>query len=260
MKKRLSGACRKWILPAGLLLLTQGCSQTYVGESPAKSFQPEVAASTRITLGLQYLQSGNFTLAKSNLDRAYEFAPKMPDTHLALAHYYQAVTEWEQAEQHYRRALSLDRSNGDARNNYGAFLCARGRYDEADEQFRRAVRQKGYLNVAGSYENAALCASERGYDEEALGYFRSALAHDPRNGRYMLQLSSELVAQEEFDEAALYLRRYDRANASTANSLWLNLQVANATGSFADVERYGSQLAQQFPQSEQAKRFLANDY
>ena len=51
------------------------------------------AARTRIALALQYLNTGNNSQAKYNLERASEYAPNLPEVHYCLAYYYQQVGE-----------------------------------------------------------------------------------------------------------------------------------------------------------------------
>src|SRR5690554_1617244 len=90
------------------LLMLAGCvSQTTIDgkQQPDNSFNATQAAKTRLALGLQYLQGGNFEQAKANLERAREYTPNDPAIHNGLAYYYQQVKDFARAEQFYRSAL-----------------------------------------------------------------------------------------------------------------------------------------------------------
>ncbi|CAM3841274.1 type IV pilus biogenesis/stability protein PilW [Pseudoalteromonas maricaloris] len=148
---------------AGASLVLSGC----VTESSYRSDGRPVAeqqvnntnaARTRIALALQYLNSGNTTSAKFNLERALQLAPKLAEAHYTLAYYYEQVGEQQRADNAYQAALDIEPDNPDTLNNYGTFLCRVGQYDKASQYFFKAIEVPSYLRVSASYENLALCA------------------------------------------------------------------------------------------------------
>ncbi len=173
------------------LWLLAGCvSQTTLHGKPqaTRSFDPLLAAQTRLALGLQYLHHGDLEQAKANLDRAHAHSPNDPAVHNGLAYYYQQVRDVSQAEQFYRSALNLDQNNGDSMNNLAVLLCLQQRYTEADALFRRAAVAPGYVKMASTYQNAARCAEQRGdfkaaarYDQQAMNYSAGAASLKPSN-------------------------------------------------------------------------------
>ncbi len=90
------------------------------------------AARTRMSLGLNYLQRGDTSQAKYNLEKASQLAPEMAEIDNAIAYYYQQVGETALAEQSYRQSLRKDGNNPDTLNNFGVFLCQLQKYQEAD--------------------------------------------------------------------------------------------------------------------------------
>ena len=74
--------------------------------------------------------------------------------YIGFAYFYQQVSDFKAAEENYKKALAMDPTNADAMNNYGAFLCNRGRFDEAEKAFLQAVSQPDYIKIADTYENA----------------------------------------------------------------------------------------------------------
>jgi type IV pilus assembly protein PilF len=251
---------------AGTLLLTMlgGCvSETrYVGSGsqPREAvFTPSEAAVTRMNLGMEYLRRGDMEQAKFNLDKALSQDPRNPDIHLAQAYFYQSVSEFDKAEKSYLKLLKLSPDHGDGLNNYGVFLCDRERFDTADVMFRKAVVVPGYVQVADTYENAAFCAMKRGQQEQALTYYRRALEYNPAKPRSLLGAADILVTQGDSAAAREYLNRYQAEHLPTPQSLWLTVRTAEAQGMLAQTLQAGTELVRLFPDSEQARRFLAND-
>lgn len=220
----------------------------------------KAAAKTRLELGLEYLRKGNAEQAKFNLDRAQGYDPDNPDIYLGYAYFYQSVRDDSAAERAYRKVLELSPQHGDAMNNYGAFLCSRGRYDEADRMFNLAVAQPHYAKLSDTYENAALCATQSGKKDKASEYYRLALGYNPRKPGLLLDLTAAALERGETLQAGSYLSRFSEVSSETAESLWLRLRLAQVLDKPAQLHQYGSQLVELFPNSQQAKRYLANDY
>lgn len=131
---------RTLIVVAALCALP-GCvtETTYAGQnSTQREVGPDfkAAAQTRLDLGIQYLRQGNAEQAKFNLDRALQYDPSNPQVYIGFAYFYQQVSDFKAAEENYKKALAMDPTNADAMNNYGAFLCNRGRFEEAEREFR----------------------------------------------------------------------------------------------------------------------------
>jgi len=78
--------------------------------------------------------------------------------HSAFAHFYQLQGDTEKAQQAYLQAIKLDDKQGDVYNNFGAFLCGQGEFEQAYSQFNAALAAPNYYHQADTYENIALCA------------------------------------------------------------------------------------------------------
>lgn len=245
------------ILVIFALLLAGGCvSQTTIDgkQQPDVTFDPVQAAKTRLALGLQYLQSGNFEQAKANLDRAREYTPDDPAIHNGLAYYYQQVKDFAQAEQFYRSALKLDPRNGDTINNLAVLLCTQNRYAEADPLFRQAAEAPGYVKVASTYQNAAMCAEQRGDFNAADGYYQQAINYGAGAG--MLEAYADsLLRQSRYQDTRAVLDQRARMPQFTAQYLWLEIQLARATNDRPREAQYGALLMNRFGQSNQADQY-----
>ncbi|WP_297480424.1 type IV pilus biogenesis/stability protein PilW [uncultured Photobacterium sp.] len=240
-------------------LLLAGCATVTVEDS-AERFNAIDAAEARMTLGLNYLKVGQWQRARENLEQALSYAPDYYRVQNAMAYYYQKVDEKESAEKMYKQALRDSPRNGDVLNNYGAFLCSEGRYDEAIDTFVKAINQPYYYLISASYENAGLCSRKQGDDLQAIDYFEKALSHDPYRPKSMLQLAQLELEANNYKDARVRLLKFNKRYGYTANSLLLLIQLENQNGRLTLVNKYANLLKEQFPNSQQYQNYLANEY
>lgn len=160
-------------------LFLEACTHDNSEKPKFKKNDLSKAAHYNVRLGLAYLKQGDRPKAKKKLLIALKQEPKSADVYSALAYYFEQTKELQEAEDYYLHALALAGNKGAQLNNYGAFLCRKGAYIKAEEYFLKAVRDLSYLNTAGAYENAGLCALVNANQAKAKLYFTSALNHDP---------------------------------------------------------------------------------
>lgn len=214
----------------------------------ADAINKDAAAKNRVSLGLTYLSNGNFSQAKANLDKALNFAPESADAHFAMAYYYQQVDELALTEEYYLKALKLAPENPNIINSYGAFLCEQGRYEKAKSYFLKAVSSKSYISTAETYENLAICAVDQGKTDEAVGFFESALNHQPTRGKSLFFLAQLQKEQGNYGEAKKTLWKYDRVSRVSPESLWLSYEIAQGLGDTKAALGYGELMKSMFPE------------
>ncbi|WP_301003632.1 type IV pilus biogenesis/stability protein PilW [Arsukibacterium sp.] len=222
------------------LTLTACVSQSsYVGSDRQvgeRTLDNTEAARTRISLGLNYLRRGDTTQAKYNLERAKAFAPDLPEVYNALAFYYQSVGEQVQAEEAYKQALNKDSDNADAYNNYGAFLCQVGKYDEAEELLLKAISRPGYIRVAESYENLALCQLDQHGFTKAKTFLESSVSHNATRISSLINLAALNYAMGDNVGAKASLQKIQRLGRVSARSTLLNYLVAEKQGDVSTMK------------------------
>ncbi|MFC4701897.1 type IV pilus biogenesis/stability protein PilW [Glaciecola siphonariae] len=223
----------------------------------AREFDANEASKTRVSLGLTYLQNGNFSQAKFNLDKALEFAPRNGQAHYALAFYYQQVDEPKLAEDSYETALRFSNNDPDVVNSYGAFLCQQGNYDKAKEYFLKAVNDRNYVSTAETYENLAICSQSQGKNQEAIEYFNSALNHQPTRAESLYLLTQLYVQEKQWEEAKRTLFKYERNAQVSAETLYLQYQIALGLNDTKTAVGYGEILKSMFPNHSNTKKYLA---
>ncbi|MCQ8878758.1 type IV pilus biogenesis/stability protein PilW [Pseudoalteromonas shioyasakiensis] len=210
------------------------------------------AARTRIALALEYLNTGNSSQAKYNLERAASFAPDLPEVHYSFAYYYQQVGENTLADNSYQKAIKIDPNDPNTRNNYGVFLCGINEYDRATEQLLKAIAIPSYIRVAESYENLALCAIEFNDFDNAESYFRSAINHSSMRASSLIGLSALYYAKSDLHRAQEVLKRFEKSGQVSSRSLFLSYLIEQRMGHIEKAETTAATILQTYPTSNEA--------
>jgi len=85
--------------------------------------------------------------------------------------------KWQEAIEHYTRALAFKPDHADANNNLGALYFQLGMLGRAEQYFRSAVAANP--RMAEAYNNLGLVIANQGAREEAVHFFLEALRVDP---------------------------------------------------------------------------------
>lgn len=215
------------------------------------------AAALYTDLGQKYLAQGKFENSLENLQKALATDPNYADAHTVIALLYEQIGDNEKAEQNYRRAAQLLPKSGSENNNYGAFLCKLGRYDEASVYFQRAVADPFYKTPFVALTNAGTCAIKGGKYDDAERDLRTALDHSPNNPDALFQMATVLYRKEDFFRARAFYQRYESVGQPSAESLLLGRNIELRLGNSKAAMDYTERLRAQFPDSEQFRSLAA---
>lgn len=260
-----------WLLSASFLLV--GCTgqvkspdeplQTVMADKPSVQddlLKPSIdyhrASRLYIELGLAYLKEGQIGRAKTKLMRAQKLSPNLPEVHYAMGFYKETVGELDQAKRHFLDAIAQSPKSGEARNNYGTFLCRQGQYEEAEIQFVKATKDPEYAQVAEALENAGLCIIQTKNIAKATQYFERAVRMDSRRAEALIELAYIKFNEGVFSEALEYHSLYESQAEHTPRSLWLGIKVAEKYNLKDKAASLRLLLKNQFPQSAQAKELF----
>jgi type IV pilus assembly protein PilF len=235
-----------------MLMVLSGCTS----QTQDQNFDQRKAAKTRVSLGLTYLENGNFSQAKFNLDKALKFAPRSADANFAMAYYYQSVSELELAENAYQFAMDLEPKNANIANSYGAFLCQNGDYEKAKEYFLKAVNTSSYVSSAETYENLALCNQKQGQPEDTIHYLRSAVNHQPRRASSLYLLAQSLIEIQQWQEARVILSRYEKTSQISPQSVLMAMEIESGIGNDSAAKNYLDMLIKLFPDDPLTKTII----
>lgn len=237
----------RWLGGLALLLLAACVTEYPQGEKPSK---PDLSAAARANtqLGIEYARQGNFDLAMEKLQRALEQDPGHAPAHGAVALLLARRGEDARADQHYRRALSLDPIEPFTRNNYAVFRCGRGEVREGEELLVETARDRRYSSPEVAWTNAGICV-RRSNPAKAEEYFREALKANGNHAAALYELATIAAEKQDWLRVRAFLQRYERVAPASAQSLLLALQAERALGDAEAAARYQRRLRDQFPEA-----------
>jgi type IV pilus assembly protein PilF len=214
------------------------------GGAPSKE---QDAAALQVKLGQEYMAKGELETAQEKLRRAIELDPRSVDAHTLLAVLNERIRRPEIAERYYRKAVELKPEDGNVTNNLGAFLCAQGRYDEAQRQFELAINDPFYKTPAVAFANSGVCARQAGDSARAEAQFRRALELDRTNLTALYEMAGIAHGKGEHLRARAFLQRYEARAPADAALLLLGVRVETALGDSKAAQGYRQRLAEQYP-------------
>lgn len=235
-----------------LVACNQVANNGNVRTSPTSN---EVAVAN-LRLGAAYLQNGEYEKSLRKLNKALDADPNYYATLNVLGVLHQRMGQFTQAENFFKRSLSSSSNEPTTLNNYGQFLCAQDRPEEADKVFQQAANNPLYSSPEIANANAGTCAMRNQRYQAAEEYFRLALKQNPYVSSALIQMTELNVMQENFLSARAYLQRYTQVAKHTAKSLWLGIQTENQLGDQDTLSSYALLLKNNFPDSKEAKQLL----
>lgn len=238
------------------LLMIQGC-----GSEPSRPVKgnPEKALDNYVQLGLGYLANGNKEQARQNLIRALNIDPDSLLVNDAIALLYQSDGELELAEQHYKKALKIDKNFTQARNNYARFLYMNNRYDEARGQYHIATQDVNYRLRPQAFIGLALSEKKLNNIGAAEAALLRSISLNPRSGGAVLEMVALKLEQREFVNAKGYLDRFENVSRPTPRSLSLGLSLAETFGNKEQQQSYTMALKSLFPNSREARQLALSE-
>ena len=243
------------------LIVISGCvtttPATRLGEKdPAKAVQ------LRTQLAAEYIRTGELDKAKQELDQALTTDSRSVEANLMMGVLLQqegSPTNMAKAEEYFKRAISIDGSHAQARNNYGTYLYLRERYPEAIAQFKVAGATLGYTQRYAALENLGRTYLKVGDNANAEQAFTQALQANRDSLISRLELSELLYFQQRFTLAGQMYEDYIRYTGQAsqgARALWIGLRLARARHDDLGMQVLANQLRAQFPDSQEYKRYL----
>lgn len=255
------------LVPCCLALALAGCAVQ--AERPgAEEAAPEARAPTQVNqrarihteLGAGYFSQGKYAFALQNLQIAREADPTYAPVYNVLGLVHAELREDRQAEENFRRAIQLSPRYSEGHNNYGLFLCKRGRIDEAMARFEAALANPLYETPERALANAGACALEKGDPATAEMYFARALKRAPNHPVALLGMAEIHVRNGRWLAARLLVRQLGDAAVLSAPALWVGVRAERQMGEREAEADYGAQLRRRYPEAVQTQWLLTGQY
>jgi type IV pilus assembly protein PilF len=246
---------RHFLIGFVVVLLANGCVSTTTGPTKPEA-NIEEAAELNYQLGARYYRNGQYEIARDRLLYSINLVPKNATAHSTLALTYEALDNVRLATESYEQAVKLAPRNFDVLNTYAVFLCRQGKYDEAIDNFDRAIAVRENDNTEITLTNAGVCMNQKPDLVKAEEYFREALNHKSSYGEALLQLCLLKKNAGEYLVSRAFLQRYLSSNLPSAEVLYLGMQIEVELGDERARTDYSNRLLREFPQSPEARKVL----
>ena len=233
-----------------VLLFISACASQQPDDPYDKS-ESRKAAESNTSLGLEYMNRGQYEVALGKLKKAIREDPDYAPAQTVLAVLYERIGEDELAGKHYKLAYEADPDDGDVNNNYGVYLCQSGPESQAIQHLLAALDDPFYSSPAVALTNAGTCALGRGNLDDADEYLRRGLKIEPEFPDALIAMAKLNYEQQNYLTSRAFMQRYEAVATSGPASLLLAYKLETALGDKRAANKYKLALESKFPDSDE---------
>ncbi len=238
------------VLAIFLILMLGGCASEDTGRIDDSPVDTSASAKVHTELAAIYYGKNRLSLALEELKYALKMDSGYAPAYSVRGLVYMALHEDGKAEEDFRRSLDIDPTDGGTRNNYGWFLCQRGREQEAMKQFNDALRNPLYATPEKAHLNIGQCLRRYGKNDEAEQALKTALYLQPGLNEALIDLAEINFARSDYRTANAYLLRLAKNGAElSASDLLLAIRIEQKLGDRNSEASYRLQLRKRYPDS-----------
>lgn len=241
-----------------VLLLLVSCAGSPNSQNQESRIGGTPNARAHTDLGAAYYQENKYDIALEEFNEAIKFDPNYALAYNGLGLVYAVLKEDAKADSNFKRSIQLNPTSSESRNNYGAFLCSRGRYDESVNQFTEAVKNPLYKTPQFAYLNAGVCSLKNNDEKKAEEFFKLALKIEPLLNKAAYELANMEFKRGNYLSARGYMKNVMYTNPGP-DILWLGVRIERILGDKNALASYELQLRKNFPDSEQTKALLSEE-
>jgi len=235
-----------------LLLALAGCGTPSADSGNAKS------ARVHTELAGLYFERGQYGVALDEIEQALHYDRNFAQAYSVRGLVHMSLREDDQAEEDFKKSLSLDKNDSDTHNNYGWFMCQRGREKESIPHFMAALKDPLYRTPGLAFLNAGICSKKIGKNKDAREFLQRALVAQPGMPQALLAMAEISFSDGDYSTAKRYFGDYSRNSDNlTAEQLWLAVRISRKTGDRNSEASYGLQLRKRFPDARETELMMS---
>jgi type IV pilus assembly protein PilF len=239
------------------LALLAGCgTPSGGGQAVPDQFKARAAASAKVHTELagMYYERAQMGIALSEIDIALQADPNYAPAYSVRGLIHMALREDKEAEKDFQHSLRLDRSDSETHNNYGWFLCQRGKEKESIAHFMAALKNPLYATPERAYLNAGLCSQKAGERKGAEEFLLRALQVQPGLPQALLGMAEVNFDNGDYAAAKKYFAGFSgKTDSLTAEQLWLAVRIERKIGDRNSEASYAMQLRKHFPDARETR-------
>lgn len=237
-----------------LVFALAGCASSQGPDESQAAARSRSSAKIHTELAAAYYERGQYAISLQETETAIRFDADYAPVYNMRALVRMALLEDKEAEADFRRSMRLDEANSEARNNYGWFLCQRGRGREGMQQFMDALKNPLYATPESAWLNAGVCSKKMGQLKEADEYLQRALILRPGYPGALYGLADLNYLMRDFQSAKRYFLRFTQAvQELNAEQLLLGVRIERKVGDRNSEASYALQLRKRFPDARETQ-------
>jgi type IV pilus assembly protein PilF len=223
------------------------------GESTSDQEAAHARASAKIhvELAASYYERSQYAISLQEIEIAIRADSKYAPAYSMRGLVRMALLEDKEAEEDFHYSLKLDKDNSETHNNYGWFLCQRGRDREGIDQLLEAIKNPLYTTPEAAWLNAGICSKKAGRLKEADQYLQRALVLHPNLPGALFGLAELSFMNGDYSGAKRYFSRFvqvqQMAQNLNAEQLLLGVKIERKMGDRDAEASYVMQLRKRFP-------------
>ncbi|MEP7083684.1 MAG: type IV pilus biogenesis/stability protein PilW, partial [Betaproteobacteria bacterium] len=240
-------------------IVVGGCTVPVPRSDPTYNRQPGSETSTqarariRTELSGGYYARGQYDVALEELNGALRDDPNYSPAYGMLGLVYSALRDDAQAERYFMRSVDINPPDPEVRNNYGWFLCQRGREVQSLAQFELAINNPFYRTPDLALLNAGRCAAKVGDRKNAEAYLQRVLNVSPSNPSAHFLLTDIAYRAGDLQLARTRMRTMMAGVQAGPEALLIGVCIERKLGNQPDESSYAFQLRQRFPASKEVR-------
>jgi len=235
--------------------------QDFQGKDSGALESTNSRAGIHTELAAQYYARTQYGVALQEVNEALQADSGYAPAYNMLGLLHAALLEDKEADESFRRAISLAPSYSEAHNNYGYFLCMHQHYTDALNQFELAWKNPLYKTPETALANAGQCSLRMGNTAEAERYANRSLIRDPRNYQALITLAEIRLRQGNIPMAhSLLIQAANDPVRMDAAGLWLGVRIERKDGNREAEAEYGEQLRRRYPESKETGWLLNGQF
>jgi type IV pilus assembly protein PilF len=246
-----------------LIVLLTGCVSSGGGSAgtPQRDTTHAQAVSRIHTeLAASYFERTQYAIALQELGVALQAESDFAPAYNVRALVRMALREDEKADADFRHSLQLDNTSSETHNNYGWFLCLRGRAKESISQFQEALLNPLYATPEMAYVNLGVCSRKAGLMKDVESNLQRALILRPGMPEALYGLAEWSYDSGDYAGAKSYFLRFSQGSPElNAEQLWLAVRIEHKMHDRNSEASYALQLRKRFPDSRETQLLLQGE-
>jgi type IV pilus assembly protein PilF len=248
----LGGLMNRLSILSFSLLVLAGCGTPSAGSGESKS------AKVHTELAGLYFERGQYGVALEEIEQALQADRNFAQAFSMRGLIHMSLREDEQAEADFKKSLSIDKNDSDTHNNYGWFLCQRGKEKDSIPHFMAALKDPLYRTPGRAFLNAGICSRKMGNNKDAQEFLQKALIAQPGMPQALLAMAEMSFADGDYSAAKKNFAEFSKDTDNlTAEQLWLAVRISRKTGDRNAESSYGLQLRKRFPDARETELMMS---